>query len=144
MQVFLRWGKILKKYVAYCNLKTRKLEKKIYIKNTYYWCDFFSFVSPSGHFTGHLHFWLQKFKCWIGRKLFTRKNLTVIIFRNFMKSWWWKFEKIVTLFHGNMTLKKCLLYKIRWLMTPISYCASLAFRDTLIGLVNKWQILIPE
>ena len=50
----------MKKYIAYCNLKTRKLEKKIYIKNTYYWCDFFSFVSPSGDFTGHLRFWLQK------------------------------------------------------------------------------------
>ena len=49
----------MKKYVAYYNRKTRKLEK-IYIKNTYYWCDFFSFVSPSGDFTGHLRFWLQK------------------------------------------------------------------------------------
>ena len=28
--------------------KDRKLEKKINIKNTYYRCDFFSFVSPSG------------------------------------------------------------------------------------------------
>ena len=50
----------MKKYVAYYNRKTRKLEK-IYIKNTYYWCDFFSFVSPSGDFTGHLRFWLQKY-----------------------------------------------------------------------------------
>ena len=24
------------------------------------WCDFFSFVSPSGDFTWHVHFWLQK------------------------------------------------------------------------------------
>ena len=50
----------MKKYVAYYNRKTRKLEKKVYVKNTYYWCDFFSFVSPSGDFTGHLRFWLQK------------------------------------------------------------------------------------
>ena len=37
----------MKKYVAYYNRKTWKLEKND-IKNTYYWCDFFSFVSPSG------------------------------------------------------------------------------------------------
>ena len=35
----------MKKYVAY--YKTGKLGKKIHIKNTYYWCDFLSFISPS-------------------------------------------------------------------------------------------------
>ena len=43
----------MKKYVAYYNRKTRKLEK-IYIKNTYYRCGFFSFVFPSSDYTGHL------------------------------------------------------------------------------------------
>ena len=41
--------------------KDDKIGKKIYIKNTDYWCDFISFVSPSGDFTGHLRFWLQKY-----------------------------------------------------------------------------------
>ena len=35
----------MKKYVACYNRKTEKW-KKINIKNTYYRCDFFSFVSP--------------------------------------------------------------------------------------------------
>ena len=38
----------MKKYHVACyNRKTEKW-KKINIKNTYYRCDFFSFVSPSG------------------------------------------------------------------------------------------------
>ena len=61
------------------------MEKKVYIKNTYYRCDFFSFVSPSGDFTGHLRFWLQKYLVQNWRELFTRKKLTVIIFRNFLR-----------------------------------------------------------
>ena len=36
----------MKRYVAYYNRKTGKFEKKINIKDTYYRCDFFSFVSP--------------------------------------------------------------------------------------------------
>ena len=42
--------------------------------------------------------------------VFTRKKFTVIILR-----------------------KKCLSYKIRWLISPISCCTSLAFCDTLLG-----------
>ena len=39
----------MKKYVAYYyHRKTGNWKKKINIKNTYYRCDFFSFVSPSG------------------------------------------------------------------------------------------------
>ena len=96
--------------------KDEKIGKKIYIKDRYCWCDFFSFVSPSGHFTGHLHFWLQKFKCWIGRKLFTRKNLTVIIFRNFMKFSRWERKKKLwenCKANGNMPKNKCVLYWTR-------------------------------
>ena len=28
--------------------KDGKIGKKIHVKNTYYWCDFLSFISPSG------------------------------------------------------------------------------------------------
>ena len=76
-------------------------KEKLYIKNTYYWYDFFSFVPFSGDFTGHLRFWLQKYLVQNWRELLTRKKLTVIIFRNFMTlSRWerkWKFERTVTL-----------------------------------------------
>ena len=112
MQVLFRWGKIMEIYVAYYDRKTRKLEKKVYIKDRYCWCDFFSFVSPSGHFTGHLHFWLQKFKC-----------RTVIIFRNFMKFSRWERKKKLwenCNTNGNMTKNKCVLYWTRdissWLL----------------------------
>ena len=96
--------------------KDEKIGKNIYIKDRYCWCDFFSFVSPSGHFTGHLHFWLQKFKCWIGRKLYTRKNLTVIIFINFMKLSRWERKKKLwenCNANGNMTKNKCVSYWTR-------------------------------
>ena len=115
MQVLFRWGKLMKKYVAYYNRKTWKLEK-IYIKNTYYWCDFFSFVSPSGDFTGHLRFWLQKYLVQNWRELFTRKKLTVIIFRNFMKLSRW--ERKMKIWencnaNGKMTKNKCVSYWTR-------------------------------
>ena len=92
--------------------KDEKIGKKVYIKDRYCWCDFFSFVSPSGHFTGHLHFWLQKFKC-----------RTVIIFRNFMKFSRWERKKKLwenCNANGNMTKNKCVLYWTRdissWLL----------------------------
>ena len=79
----------------------RPKKRKTLHKNTYYWCDLFSFVSFSGDFTGHLRFWLQKYLVQNWRELLTRKKLTVIIFRNFMTlSRWerkWKFERTVTL-----------------------------------------------
>ena len=106
----------MNKYIAYYDRKTRKLEKKNYIKDTYCWCDFFSFVSPSGDFTGHLRFWLQKYLVQNWRELFTRKKLTVIIFRNFMKLSRW--ERKMKLWencnaNGNMTKNKCVLYWTR-------------------------------
>ena len=107
----------MKKYVAYYNRKTWKLEK-IYIKNTYYWCDFFSFVSPSGDFTGHLRFWLQKYLVQNWRELFTRKKLTVIIFRNFMTlSRWGRKVKIWENCNANgkMTKDKCVTYRTRYI-----------------------------
>ena len=85
--------------------KDEKIGKKGYIKDRYCWCDFFSFVSPSGHFTGHLHFWLQKFKC-----------RTVIIFRNFMKFSRWERKKKLwenCNANGNMTKNKCVSYWTR-------------------------------
>ena len=105
----------MKKYVAYYNRKTRKLEK-IYIKNTYYWCGFFSFVSPSSDYTGHLRFWLQKYLGRNWRELFTRKKLTVIIFRNFMKLSRW--ERKMKIWencnaNGKMTKNKCVSYWTR-------------------------------
>ena len=81
--------------------KDEKIGKKIYIKDRYCWCDFFSFVSPSGHFTGHLHFWLQKFKCWIGKSYLQEKTLPLL----FLETLWSfhgesgkrNFERTVTL-----------------------------------------------
>ena len=101
LQVLFRWGKIMKKYVAYYNRKTRKLEK-IYIKNTYYWCDFFSFVSPSGDFTGHTYaFDCKNIKCRIGGSYLQEKSLPLL----YLETLWschgeigkWKFERTVTL-----------------------------------------------
>ena len=134
------------KYVAYYDRKTRKLEKNIYIKDRYYWCDFFSFVSPSGHFTGHLHFWLQKFKCWIGRKLFTRKNLTVIIFRNFMKFSRWERKKKLwenCNANGNMTKNKCVLYWTRdissWSLEEILHWYNITHSVNSSLSIQFWQ-----
>ena len=116
LQVFLRWGKIMKKYIAYYNRKMIKLEKKLYIKNTYYWCDFFSFVSPSCDFPGHLRFWLQKYLVQNWRELFTRRKLTVIIFRNFVKLSRWE-RKMKVWENCNaiekMTKNKCVSYWTR-------------------------------
>ena len=88
-------------------------------------------------FIGHLRFWKQKLFRVELAGVFTRKKFTVIILRNLKiyhsESGKWKFEKIVTLFHGRMTKKKCLSHKIRWLISPISCCTSLAFCDTLFG-----------
>ena len=97
-------------------IERRENWKKIYIKNTYYWCDFFSFVSPSGDFTGHLRFWLQKYLVQNWRELFTRKKLTVIIFRNFMKLSRW--ERKMKIWencnaNGKMTKNKCVSYWTR-------------------------------
>ena len=39
----------MKKYVAYYNRKTGKLEK-MDIKNIYYWCDFLSFVTSADEY----------------------------------------------------------------------------------------------
>ena len=97
-------------------IERRENWKKIYIKNTYYWGDFFSFVSPSGDFTGHVRFWLHKYLVQNWRELFTRKRLTVIIFRNFMKLLRW--ERKMKIWencnaNGKMTKNKCVSYWTR-------------------------------
>ena len=89
------------KYVAYYDRKTRKLEKNIYIKDRYYWCDFFSFVSPSGHFTGHLHFWLKNLSAELAGSYLQEKTLPLL----FLETLWSchgesgkrNFERTVTL-----------------------------------------------
>ena len=91
----------------------RPKKEKLYIKNTYYWCDFFSFVSFSGDFTGHLRFWLQKYLVQNWRELLTRKKLTVIIFRNFLTLSRW--ERKMKIWencnaNGKMTKNKCISY----------------------------------
>ena len=82
-------------------IERREDWKKIYIKNTYHWCDFFSFVSPSGDFTQHLHFWPQNIKCRIGRSYLQEKSSPLL----FLETLWschgeigkWKCERTVTL-----------------------------------------------
>ena len=88
--------------------------KKIYIKNTYHWCDFFSFVSPSDDFPGHLRFWLQKYL--VLNQVIYKKKASVIIFRNFMKLLRW--ERKMKLWENcnanrNMTKNKCVSYWTR-------------------------------
>ena len=136
----------MKKYVAYYNRKTRELEKKIYIKNTYYWCDFFSFVSPSGDFTGHLRFWLQKYLVQNWRELFTRKKLTVIIFRNFMKLSRW--ERKMKIWencnaNGKMTKNKCVSYWTRdissWSLEEKLHCYNITHGVNSSLSIQLWQ-----
>ena len=90
-------------------MERRENWKKNYIKNTYNWCDFFSFVSPSCDFTGHLRFWPQKYFVQNWWELFTRKKLTVIIFRNFMTLSRWE-RKMKIWENGKMTKNKCVSY----------------------------------
>ena len=97
-------------------IERRENWEKIYIKNTYYWSDFFSFVSPSCDSAGHVRFWLQKYLVQNWRKLFIRKKLTVIIFRNFLKLSRW--ERKMKIWencnaNGKMTKNKCVSYWTR-------------------------------
>ena len=87
----------MKKYVAYYNRKTRKLGKKF----TYIW--WFRWT-PS----------LLTVQKW--QELFSRKELTVIIFRNFMKLSRW--ERKMKLWencnaNGKITKNKCVSYWTR-------------------------------
>ena len=74
------------------------------------------FLSPSGDFTGNLRLWLQKYLVQNWRELFTRKKLTVIIFRNFMKLSRW--ERKLKVWEncnasGKITKNKCVSYWTR-------------------------------
>ena len=114
-------------------IERRENWKKIYIKNTYYWYDFFSFVSPSGDFTGHLRFWLQEYLVQNWLELFTGKKLTVIIFRTLWschsESGKWKFERTVTLMEDDrkqmcIILNEGYIELITWREIALVQCNS--------------------
>ena len=85
-------------------------------------------------FTGHLRFWLQKYLVQNLRELFTVRKSSPLLFLQTLSRWKWKmniWENCNA--KGKMTKNKCLSYKIRWLVSPISCWTSPAFRATLLG-----------
>ena len=107
---------------------------KIFIKNTYYWYDFFSFVSPSGDFTGHLRFWLQEYLVQNWLELFTRKKLTIIINRTLWschsESGKWKFERTVTLMEDDRK-QMCIILNE-------GYIELITWREIALVQYNSW------
>ena len=86
------------------------------------------------NFSGHLRFWLQKYLVQNWRELFTVKKSSPLLFLETLSRWKWKMKIWENCnAKGKMTKNKCLSYKIRWLVSPISCWTSPAFRTTLLG-----------
>ena len=89
------------------------------------------------NFSGHLRFWLQKYLVQNWRELFTVKKSSPLLFLETLPRWKWKMKIWENCnAKGKMTKNKCLSYKIRWLVSPISCWTSPAFRTTLLG---RWM-----
>ena len=100
------------------------------LKNWLYWVR----SSAPLNFTGHLRFWLQKYLVQNWRELLTVKKISPLLFLKTLSRWKWKMKIWENCnAKGKMTKNKCLSYKIRWLVSPISCWTSPAFRATLLG-----------
>ena len=116
--------------------------------NPYWFCESASFSYKEGDFINQklivsgwhpkrywispdTSFWLQE-QNW--RELFTVKKSSPLLYLETLSRWKWKMKIWENCnAKGKMTKNKCLSYKIRWLVSPISCWTSPAFRAFLLG-----------
>ena len=74
------------------------------------------------------------FSAELARVVYSKKKSSSLLFSETLSRWKWKMKIWENCnAKGKMTKNKCLSYKIRWLVSPISYWTSPAFRATLLG-----------